>query len=404
VCCACPDFGRVGRLFAFDDEIAQVIAPPRVGNYCDVQSYPSTFDGEQFGLDDIRITADNGATTIATENFEGGGDQIGYFAEGEGGAGGAFWGLVTPGQAGFSPRVTDPRPIITYEDALYDEFGVSSPGSRLDGTTIEIEDPDHVLAAGLSGSVPIYDFAQGITQLGDSIAPGAHVVATHASVPVITVLERGAEDVTGNAAPGQRITIFAHDSGDPNAYTELGWTLLEFSVIYAEIFGGVQGDPDGDFNGDGELNEADALVNEIVLGNDNPDFDVTGDGIVDNAALDLWLADGAEANGFAEPYRPGDANLDGVVDAQDLNELALSWQGNPNTWTGGDFTADGAVNAGDLNLLGLNWQSTIALAAPASPSAVPEPSAWAVALVLAGGGFLGVRRDRADKSARRRKT
>ena len=76
------------------------------------------------------------------------------------------------------------------------------------------------------------------------------------------------------------------------------------------------------------------------------------------------------------PFLLGDANLDGTVDAQDLNSMAVNWQQSIAKWSAGDFTADGEVNAADLNLLALNWQSSTPLAA-----AVPEASALALGLL-----------------------
>ena len=56
---------------------------------------------------------------------------------------------------------------------------------------------------------------------------------------------------------------------------------------------------------------------------------------------------------------PGDANGDGVVDAADLNTLALDWQQEVPMGTSGDFNGDGTVNAADLNALALNWQQRV---------------------------------------------
>ena len=139
------------------------------------------------------------------------------------------------------------------------------------------------------------------------------------------------------------------------------------------------------------ITDVDSLVGEIIAGTNNPDFDVTNDGNVDNSDLSQWLSDAAQANGFAEPYLLGDSDLDGSVNAADLNSVGLSWQQSPNSWSGADFTADGIVNAADLNVLGLNWQSTIAVAAA---SAVPEPTGLLIGFLLAAGGLLGLRQSR----------
>jgi hypothetical protein len=130
-----------------------------------------------------------------------------------------------------------------------------------------------------------------------------------------------------------------------------------------------------DYDGDGDLDgdDIDALVGEIVAGTNDLAFDLTADGVVDNADLTDWLSEAATYNAFTFPYLLGDANLDGSVNASDLNALGRNWLGSPNAWQSGDFTADGRVDAMDLNQLAVNWQQSIPSAA--SPQSVPEPAA-----------------------------
>jgi hypothetical protein len=123
-----------------------------------------------------------------------------------------------------------------------------------------------------------------------------------------------------------------------------------------------------DLNHDGMVDvlDADAVVAEIVAGSVDPEFDLSLDGIVDDLDLAQWLSEAANYHGFAAAYLQGDANLDGLVNAADLNALALNWRNNNAVgWSIGDFNADSRVDAADLNLLALNWQRSI-------PSAVPE--------------------------------
>jgi hypothetical protein len=61
----------------------------------------------------------------------------------------------------------------------------------------------------------------------------------------------------------------------------------------------------------------------------------------------------------------GDANLDGKVDAMDLNQVGLNWRMTRCvTWEDGDFTGDGLVAAGDLNAIGVNWLHGVSPEAP----------------------------------------
>ena len=138
----------------------------------------------------------------------------------------------------------------------------------------------------------------------------------------------------------------------------------------------------GDFNGNAELDveDLDLLVAELQSDRNVDLFDVNSDENVDHTDLTKWLSDAAVQDGFAEPYLPGDANLDGVINAQDLNAVGFHWLQDVALWSAGDFTADGKVNAADLNALGKNWLKELPLAA-AETTAVPEPSTWLLAFL-----------------------
>ncbi len=160
----------------------------------------------------------------------------------------------------------------------------------------------------------------------------------------------------------------------------------------------------GDFNGDGMWTtvDIDALTAEISSETDNSAFDLTGDGLVNDADLIKWRSDGATHNGFSEPYFLGDSDLDGSVDSTDLNNLALNWQQGAAEWSGGDFTADGFVDSADLNALALNWRQSAPMASALS-APVPEPSALLLSpcrtcfgLATAESGLTCVKRKKAD--------
>ena len=163
--------------------------------------------------------------------------------------------------------------------------------------------------------------------------------------------------------------------------------LFDHSLTEGEILELFQGDSSEkpcDLNGSGTctLEDLDLLVSEVIAGNKT---------VLD---LDQWRADAATENGFGEPYLLGDANLDGTVDAQDLNVVGRNWQSATGLWSNGDFNADNRVNAGDLNGVGGNWQKSISTAAPAS---VPEPGGW----LMLYAGLLSLSARRKKLSARR---
>ena len=81
------------------------------------------------------------------------------------------------------------------------------------------------------------------------------------------------------------------------------------------------------------------------------------------------------------PTLPGDANLDGRVDINDLTITLSNFGQTGMTWSQGNFTYDGRVNINDLTIVLTNFDRS--LAAPplaAGFASVPEP----LTLVLLG--------------------
>jgi hypothetical protein len=75
----------------------------------------------------------------------------------------------------------------------------------------------------------------------------------------------------------------------------------------------------------------------------------------------------------------GDSNLDGRVDATDLNNVGINWRevGDHLGWASGDFTCDGRVDSADLNEIGIHWQFGV----PAQARAPRAPLAASVPVV-----------------------
>jgi hypothetical protein len=97
----------------------------------------------------------------------------------------------------------------------------------------------------------------------------------------------------------------------------------------------------------------------------------------------------------------GDANLDGVVDIQDLTAVANHWQQSVTDWSQGDFDGSDFVDIQDLTAVANNWQAGVGSGGGSSfgdaldslpgfgkSTATPEPMSLAVlglgGLVLAG--------------------
>jgi len=100
------------------------------------------------------------------------------------------------------------------------------------------------------------------------------------------------------------------------------------------------------------------------FGTDQWDIDALYDQFGSTAWYDDLASDGGGAdqgdvdhlvrNILATEY--GDANLDGLIDIDDLQIVRDHWQG-PAGWAGGDFTGDDLADGDDADLIALNWTS-----------------------------------------------
>ena len=130
-----------------------------------------------------------------------------------------------------------------------------------------------------------------------------------------------------------------------------------------------------DFDKDKRISIADidALVADIAAGGTDQVFDLDGNGTVDHEDLNIWRRDAADYLGVVNEIPIGDANLDGRVNASDLNALAIHYLTQSPAWSTGDFNASGGVDSADLNQLALNWLVDSSKHVTQVSNAVPEP-------------------------------
>jgi hypothetical protein len=140
----------------------------------------------------------------------------------------------------------------------------------------------------------------------------------------------------------------------------------------------------GDFNQNGSIDAADIdlLTAEVRAGSNKSEFDLTGDGAVDQLDRVKWVTE-IKQTSF------GDSNLDGQFNSTDLVivfQAGLyedSIAGNA-TWASGDWNGNGDFGSSDLVLAFLSISQKEGQPAASS---VPEPSGltlFVLGIILAG--------------------
>ena len=281
-------------------------------------------------------------------------------------------------------------PILQWEEALLHvqegNFAITESGDDANNGTdaraleINITNPDHPLAAGFDGIVEIADDPDLIAMpWAANVVEGVSVIAEHVELPdrkVLTAVEVGTELADGRVSPMKMVNFPIQDR-DFGLLNENG--LLLFDVAVAWLLSDGPLGPICDFDGSGscDISDLDELLDN--LGSDDSTYDLDNSG--GNITLDdrdAWLAEASSLSNPTREYRPGDTDLDGDVDAGDLNNLGVAWQSTDNPgWADGDFNGDDTVNANDLNDLAVNW-----LHGTTPAAAVPEPKASLVFMAV----------------------
>ncbi len=140
----------------------------------------------------------------------------------------------------------------------------------------------------------------------------------------------------------------------------------------------------GDFNNNGEidLEDIDILTTQSASGDNLPQYDLTGDGLVDVADVNEW----AKAKDIGYTWI-GDANYDGQFNTSDFVQVLgigkYEQPGATAVWSEGDWNGDGVFGTGDL--VAALSDGGYELGPRTDVAAVPEPGAIVLSLLgLAG--------------------
>ena len=197
---------------------------------------------------------------------------------------------------------------------------------------------------------------------------------------VLTAIDKGGElgpEGEGFFAPEKRVNFPIEDVGF-SILNENGIALFNCSLEW--LLGrnclGPDAEP-GDFDADGDfdVDDINALTTESAAGTNNADFDLNGDGAVNDADVTVWAKD--IANTWI-----GDANVDGEFNSGDFVQVFSAGKFESPVdanWADGDWNGDGRFNSGDF--VAAFSDGGFELGPRPAASAVPEPGSIALLLI-----------------------
>ena len=191
---------------------------------------------------------------------------------------------------------------------------------------------------------------------------------------------------------------WTNDANFQGAYDE--FRIYDYALTNDEILGNFEAGPDtvntaasvaGDYNGDGEVNEADINLQAQEMNNAEVNlgvFDENDDGVVNEVDRLIWVQDHRQT-------WMGDADLDGLFSSGDLVKVFTAGKyetGEAASWGEGDWNGDLSFGSGDLVTAFTDGGYEAGARAPAA--AVPEPSTLTLLLMVALSAFGVYRRRR----------
>ena len=286
-------------------------------------------------------------------------------------------------------------PINYYEGGGYNRFGLFRPSNNSEMRALfrpfDAVSREQFIKKFYDEVDPLDDWAANSSIIEDPeelwvdrIDPGVIALEWSLNGDLLASSDETLDVAALQLAPGSHlIEARAYDTLLDHSFTGDSldwWRRTDTSPLEQYITWNIQITTDGDFNGDGQYDceDVDALVAEIVGGANNDDFDLTGEGVVNQGDLAQWLQTaGANNLPSGNAYLRGDANLDGYVDGSDFVEWNENKFSSQAAWCAGDFNADGEVDGMDFVV----WNMHKFMSSDSYLSLVPEPGAGGMLLL-----------------------
>ncbi|MGB5345039.1 MAG: LamG domain-containing protein, partial [Woeseia sp.] len=270
--------------------------------------------------------------------------------------------------------------VVTSEDNLSDEFGISSGIAWESGTAVTIDNNSHYITSPFStGSLTIFSSGESLAYLTGSLAPDLKTLASSSSGFGIVALEAGAALYSSGTAAGRRVQLPWGGNGfDPGQLTAEGRTLLRRAIEWGagatstsngplahwrfdETSGSIAVDSVGGHDGtlvNGTLWASGVFGGAVSFDGVNDYVDLTSD-----TALDNVFDGGATVTAWVNPATWGENNYGRILDKDDSltapgNGWAIEFDG-VNRWLllQQGFTAAGGEWAIPKDAVALNkWQ------------------------------------------------
>jgi len=124
--------------------------------------------------------------------------------------------------------------VVVWKPSLYDDMGLtaSAGGTTTGQTQVDIVDPTHPIADGLTGTVTVYDSPKKTT-FGTPAATAAVVADTAGAgtTPVIFTYDEGDTLANATTAAGRRVGFY-FDTNAPTVTSSDGWALFDNTVTW----------------------------------------------------------------------------------------------------------------------------------------------------------------------------